>query len=411
VIRKAIPPGTRLLLLSMWLATAPIGYLIVVLPLYLSRAGLEPAFIGLLYTASGAVSASLVAVSGVLADRFGRRRFLLAGTALPVLSYAIFATTVDRPWLIIASLLGGVGLANGAAGALSIGSFEAILAERAGQEQRTRVFAWAQALWSLSLATGALAAALPEALRAAGLTELDAYRPGFLGAIALTLAATAALLPLGGVDVGLAETRAQRGWLPRRSRGAIGTYALGIGLLGFGLGVAVQLMPLWLNLRFGATEADLAPWYAAGQLLSLATVLAIPALERRLGGARSVLLAQLVSASSLALILVAPAFALAAALFVVRSFATNLAWPFQQALLMSAVVPAERASAVGAGFAVWGFANALGPVLGGALLGAGLLAPPLLIGATAYACAGAVFGLGFRDQPSASAARASSIAS
>src|ERR1700716_3786455 len=108
-----------LLLVSMRLATVPVGYLQVVLPLYLTRAGLEPSVIGLLYSLSGLVTAGLVAFSGALADRFGRRGFLIWGTTMPILSYAIFASTTDAAWLILASLIGGAGLANGAAGALT----------------------------------------------------------------------------------------------------------------------------------------------------------------------------------------------------------------------------------------------------------------------------------------------------
>ena len=189
--------------------------------------------------------------------------------------------------------------------------------------------------------------------------------------------------------------RVAAGWLPRRSRPAIATYALGIGFLGFGLGIAVQLLPLWFGLRFGVNEADLGPWYAAAQILSLGTVAVVPFLERRLGGPRTVLLALTASGTCLALIVVAPVFTIAAALFVLRSFFTNLSWPFQQALLMTATVPEERATAVGSGFAVWGFTNGLGPLVSGALLGAGVFALPLVIGSLVYFCGGLAFGIGF----------------
>src|SRR5688572_21621004 len=164
-MRDFAPPGTRLLLASSFVSTVPMGYLLVVLPLYLVRAGIEPAFIGLLYTVSGLVSSLIVAFSGVLADRWGRRRFLLAGTLIPVPNYIVFATTTDPAWLIAASVLGGVGLANGAAGALTISSFDAMLAEKATEAQRTRVFAASQALWSLVLAGGSSAAAGPTRMR------------------------------------------------------------------------------------------------------------------------------------------------------------------------------------------------------------------------------------------------------
>jgi predicted MFS family arabinose efflux permease len=144
------------------------------------------------------------------------------------------------------------------------------------------------------------------------------------------------------------------------------------------------------------TEADLGPWYAAGQIASLGTLVAIPYLERRLGGPTTVLFALSSAAICLALIVVAPVFWVAASLHLVRSFLTNLSWPFHQSILMTATVPEERATAVGTGFAVWGTTNAIGPLAGGALIGAGVFALPLLIGACMYVFGGLVFGLGFR---------------
>ncbi len=394
-MREYAPPGTRLLLASSFVATVPMGYLLVVLPLYLVRAGIQPAFIGLLFTVSGLVSSFIVAFSGVLADRWGRRRFVIAGTLMPVLSYFVFAVTTEPAWLVAASVFGGVGLANGAAGALTISSFDALLAEKASEGQRTRVFAASQALWSLALAVGSIAAAVPTLLRTSfGVADLESYRLPYLAMAALTVAAAALLIPLRE-DVSVRAARVASGWLPRRSRPAIATYALGIGFLGFGLGIAVQLLPLWFGLRFGVNEADLGPWYAATQLLSLGTVVVIPTLERRLGGPRTVLFALFASGTCLALIVLAPVFTVAASLFVVRGFFTNLSWPFHQSLLMAATVPEERATAVGSGFAVWGFTNALGPLASGALLGAGVFVLPLLVGSLMYFCGGLAFGIGF----------------
>jgi len=390
------PRGTRLLLTSSFLATVPLGYLLVVLPLYLARAGIEPAVIGGFYTASGAMTAILVAFSGVLADRWGRRRFLIAGTFLPIASYLIFAMTVDVPWLVFASFLGGVGLANGAAGALTISSFDALLADNTTESTRTKVFAASQALWSGALAIGSLCAGAPEIIsRLLSLSALDAYRPPYLAMVALTLAAGLSLIPVRD-DPEVHAKRVAAGWFPRRSRRAILTYTAAIGFLGFGLGIAVQLLPLWFGVRFSVTESDLGPWYAAGQIASLGTLVVVPWLERRLGGPTTVLFALSSAGVCLALIVASPVFWLAASLHLVRSFLTNLSWPFHQSILMTATVPEERATAVGTGFAVWGMTNALGPLAGGALIGAGVFALPLFVGAAMYVAGGLVFGLGFR---------------
>jgi len=219
-MRDYLPAGTRLLLASSFVSTVPMGYLLVVLPLYLDRAGIQPAFIGLLYTVSGLVTSFIVAFSGVFADRWGRRRFLIAGTLIPVPSYLVFALTTDPVWLIAASVLGGVGLANGAAGALTVSSFDALLAEKASEAQRTRVFAASQALWSLALAVGSLAAAVPTLLRTSfGVSDLESYRLPYLAMAMITVAAAALLAPLRE-DVTVRAARVAAGWLPRRSRPA-----------------------------------------------------------------------------------------------------------------------------------------------------------------------------------------------
>ncbi len=383
----------------MLFTTLPMGYLQVVLPLYLNRTGLEPAFIGLLYTVSGFVTAVLVAFSGVLADRFGRRHFFVWGTALPILSYAVFASTNASSWLIVASVLGGVGLANGAAGALTTAAFDALLAEHTLETYRTRIFAAAQALYSLALALGAALSGLPEWMRQVlpAMTDLDAYRPPFVLLMLLAWLATLVALPVRESQVASVAPRTPGGgWLPRRSRAVILRYSLAVGAMGFGLGVAVQLMPLWFNLRFGVDETILGPWYAVSQVLSIGGLVVATWLERRFGAGRCVLVAQLLGALLLALMVVAITYQVAALLFVIRNVFANVSWPLQQTLLMSAVPPEERASAAGLGFAVWGFANALGPVVGGALMDAGSLNVPLLIGAPAYAFTGIVFGLWFR---------------
>ena len=103
-------------------------------------------------------------------------------------------------------------------------------------------------------------------------------------------AAGLVLIPIRD-DPEVHRARAAAGWFPRRSRQAIVIYSVGVGFLGFGLGVAVQLLPLWYRLRFGVSEADLGPWYALGQIASLTTVALVPYLERRLGGPNTILAA------------------------------------------------------------------------------------------------------------------------
>jgi predicted MFS family arabinose efflux permease len=241
---------------------------------------------------------------------------------------------------------------------------------------------------------------LPELLQTQfGLGELEAYRPPFIGIIVLAAVATLALLPISerGVEREATSISVGRtGWFPRRSASVIARYALAIGLFGLGLGIAVQLLPLWFNLRYGTDEGSLGPWYALAQILSLSSVVISPWLDRRLGSGLAIMFVHLGGALSLlAMALVAPVFEIAALAFVLRNVLANLGWPLQQALLMGRVVPEERATAAGVGFAVWGLANAIGPSIAGILIQQGNLSLPLVLGALAYAAGGLAFGIGF----------------
>jgi predicted MFS family arabinose efflux permease len=275
-----------------------------------------------------------------------------------------------------------------------------MLAEHTSPLHRTSVFAWAQALWSIALGLGAAFAALPDWLRHAfpQLGDLDAYRPPFVGLVVLAAVASIILLPLAESNAEPRNATARSAsWLPRRSVGVIARYALALGLFGLGLGVAVQLMPLWLALRFGVDEAALGPWFGAGQVLSLSSVVLTPWSERRFGGAFTVLIVQLIGGVCLiSIALVAPVFEVAAFAALVRNVVANVAWPLQQSLLMTSVVPEERATAAGVGFAAWGLANAAGPALAGVMMQNGSLELPLLLGSAAYILGGIAFGFGFR---------------
>jgi MFS family permease len=396
------PRGTYLLLVSNTLAALPLGFQLVVMPLYLARSGFDPASIGALYLLSGLLSSGLVMIAGAVADRFGRVRILTIGTALLIPSYAILASTTDAAWIVVAAVLGAGGFAGGVAGALVLGSFDALLAERTIGAERTRVFAAAQALGKCGLAAGAALAVVPEILRSAGSGTFESYRPLFVSAVVILGVATAVMLRVRDGD---ARDRSPTSWLPRRSLRPIAIYAAVTGLTGFGYGVAVQLLPLWLHLRFGASEADLGPWYAGAQLVSIGTVALVHWLDARFGAVRSVAALQLAGGISLLLIVLVPELTQAAALIVVRSVVTSSTWPFLQSLLMSAVDPSQRGTASGIGYGVWGLLNAAGPAVAGVMLSAGVLALPVLMGAAVYAIAALVSGAGFASIRRAEVAR------
>src|SRR4051812_2209205 len=123
-----MPREARLMLLSSVFGSLPVGLLLVFFPLYLHDLGMRSFLIGSIFTVAGIGSSLLLMIIGPLADRFGRKRFLIAGTALPALGFVIFSLTTDVRWLMLASMLGGVGFSGGMGGGLVTATFNPMLA-------------------------------------------------------------------------------------------------------------------------------------------------------------------------------------------------------------------------------------------------------------------------------------------
>ena len=82
------------------------GFLSVVLALYLAQAGLREQQIGLLFTLTLAGDAAVTLWLTTSADRFGRRRTLVAGAVLMFGAAAVFIVTRNPVILMAAAIVG-----------------------------------------------------------------------------------------------------------------------------------------------------------------------------------------------------------------------------------------------------------------------------------------------------------------
>jgi len=373
-----------------------------VVPLvYLVEIGYSPVTIGLIYAASGVANTIGYTPFGVLADRFGRKMFLILGSALPALAYAIFGLTLDPYLLIVASVIGGVGLAGGLATAITSPAVLPLLAESSPNENRTTLFAVYQGVYTVGLSAGSFLSFLPSVLTS-GLSQRDiaAHSESYFVMAVLMVVSVIPLLLLGermkggraSVDAtspppgeGPAEGRPE----PRRfgsitSWSKIAKFSIVFGISGLGFGVIIELLPTWYNLRFAVSEGTVGVWVAAAQLLSLVALPAIPFLVRRQGTINVSVRAGIVSCIPLIMMPFSGSFELAASLFVVRSMIMSIYVPVIQSYIAGAVSERERATTFGIVFTAWGVANSAGTVLAGDLLGANLLIIPFVIGSAAY---------------------------
>ena len=193
------------------------GFLAVVLVLYLAAAGLDPLAIGIVLTLTliGDTIISLWLTTN--ADRFGRRRTLIVGSALMILAGIAFAFTSWVPLLILAGAIGVISPTGN-----EVGPFLAI--EQAGLSQTIpdnrlySTFAWYNLAGYVATATGALGAGLlSQALLDSGWAPLDAYRAIVIGYALLGLVMGRRVLAARQRRRG-ATTRGQHRWHPAPSR-------------------------------------------------------------------------------------------------------------------------------------------------------------------------------------------------
>jgi MFS family permease len=359
------------------LATGMTG---VVVGLFLAARGLDPAWIGAVVSAglAGAALASLIVTLG--GDHIGRRRVLLAITALSVLG-GLAVIFVRGPLAIAAAafvgMLNGMGRDRGAASVVE----QALLPATATDADRTRTFAWYSVMQDAGHALGALLAGLPSLLE--HVVQIDPQR-----AFAVAMA-TPALLLVGTLPLYMRlsprveahhSTRGAR--LSPESRAVLWRISALFGLDSIGGGFLTSaLLAYFFFERFAVGAGTIGALFFAARVANAGSHLAAAWLARRLGLLNTIVLTHLPSSVLLMTLPWAPSFTVAALLFLLREGLVEMDVPTRQSYVMAVVQPAERLTAAGVTSLVRLGGWAVAPVFAGALMQSQSLATPLVIGA------------------------------
>jgi MFS family permease len=372
-----LPSGTRRIVVARAVRGLADGCVSVLLPAHLLALGHGAFAVGAIATATLLGSALLTLTIGLFASRLPVRGVLLAGAVGMAATGVGFAGLRELgPLLVIAF----VGTLNPSAGDVSLflPVEHALLARLAPEARRTEVFARYATAGALAGAFGALAAGLPDLLATLDVApRATGLRAGFglyvLAALALVALYQGLRLPPEPV---VAPRTAALGPSRRRVLGLAALFSLD----SFGGGLVVQsLLALWLFQRFGLSLGDASLLFFATGLCSALSQLAAPALARRIGLLRTMVLPHLVANACLAALPFATSLPLALALLGVRSLLSSLDVPARSAYVMSLVTPAERAAAAGVTNVPRSLAAAAGPALAGWLLASASFGWPLLL--------------------------------
>jgi len=327
-----------------------VGLMGVVLGIYLFRTGLTSFEIGLVIAVGLAGAALATVLVSMVADRVGRRSFLLILSLLSGVAGIALAVSPSLPALAVLAFVGmlnGTGTDRSATSALD----QAVIPGLVSAIKRTWNLAWYNVLLDVGGALGAMAAALPVLLQSQlSVSILRSYRLVFLGYFGLCSVVAALYFFLSpAVEVanpcGLASVRTKIAPESKRIVAKL-TALFSLDALGGGF-LTDALVAYWFFRRFGIGEEGLGLVFFAVHVLNAASHLGAAWLARRIGLVNTMVFTHLPSSLFLIAVPFAPSFKIAILLFLCREALAEMDVPTRQSYVAAVVLPNERTFASG----------------------------------------------------------------
>lgn len=357
----------------------------IIVPLYLLALGYGATSAGLLIAVGMATSAVLTILVGWLADRIGRKPILIAFGAITAAACAVFALRPPFALLVIASALGTIGQGGGVASGGAFGPYypaeQALIAELAGDERRTAIFARLSLIGALGGILGTVIAAFPRLLLGAGWTRIGAYQAVFWISVVAGIALALVVIPIR-------ENRPQKSTaattrrLSPGTRGIIARFMVTNATNGLAIGYLGPILVIWFHSRYGVNSAQIAALYTAINVATIVPYLGVTRAVRAFGGAvRMVVSLRVVSCALLAALPFAPTFWIAGAGYLVRMLINVMTMPVRQSYVMGIIPAHERSRAAAFSNLPSRLAAMVGPATAGTMIESGLTVLPLEIAA------------------------------
>ncbi len=375
------------------------GYLGVITPLYIALLGYNAEALGILFGVSAIFSALLSAATGVLADRFGRKTFLISISMMMAVGGVLFALTRNFAMIVAAGAIGSVGrggaLAGGAWGPFYPAA-QALVAEQTSDANRNTVFGALSFVGVGAAAFGSLLAALPHLMYLHfGVSMLTGYRALFILSGPLGMAMAVAAIPVRELHHGHGRSHSKRVdehatksaspvltfGLSRKSWRLIWRFMVTNATNGAAIGMLGPFVVYWFYRRFNATSSQLAELFFILNLIAALPYLFAGRVAIAFGSVRSIVATRAISTLLLFGVVLMPSFLAAAALYALRLAFNVLSIPLRQSYLMGVIDPPERASAAGMANLPSQVTSALGPYLAGYFMEHLFLSLPLEVAA------------------------------
>jgi MFS family permease len=389
---RGMPNEAKYLIYSAIFPSLAYGMFYTDLSFFLTKVqGLSYGLMGSVITLMGVSTVIASIPLGMAADRFGRRKLLIAGNVIASIIIAVFALTTDPVILLAAALFEGISEAAFSA------SVNALMADKVSDERRTGVFSLFGFASGIAFGLGGFMILAVAVFQIFGLTNKESHVLLYVMLATLSLASTFIMLKVSESRKPNKLGTRMRDLLPKRSKDVLSKYLLANAVIAFGAGMVVPLMTAWLGKRYGISDAISGPILGVSSIVIGLATLAAPPLARRIGLVKAIVLTQGISTAFMFGTPLSPDYVSASFVYTMRSFLMNMASPLQQSMIMGLVSAEERGAASGVSSALWRLPNALSTFIGAYLIGIGLLAAPFFFAGLLYVISISLFWYYFRN--------------
>jgi MFS family permease len=389
---RGLPQEAKYLIYSAALPFVAYGMFYTDIAFFLTSVqGLSIPVMGLIITVMGLSTFIASIPLGAAADKYGRKKLYIIGNIMASVIIAVFALTTNVAILLVAAVAEGISEAAFAASA------NALLAEKAQEDQRTSAYSLFGFVQSIAFGAGSLIIPVIVIFESFGFNNQEGHILLYIILAILSLGSTLFMLRVKEPRRVKRHGVSLLNLLPHKSTDPLLRYLFASGLVAVGAGLVVPLMTTWLELQYGISDTISGPILGISALVTGVATLAGPWLARRVGIVKAITITQGVSTIFMFATPFAFGFVWAGLTYTLRSFLINMSTPLEQSMIMGIVIEDERGAASGISSAIWSLPNALSTFVGAYLLSLGFLAAPFILSGIIYLVSIILFWYLFRN--------------
>jgi MFS family permease len=388
---KWLTKDGKLLLAARTLRTFAYGFLSVVLAIYLKLIGFNDLYIGFILTATLLNSVIFTLIASFYADRVGRRKVLIAYSALMSISGLVFFLTNNYIALIVSAFIGTINVTG-----TEIGAFltieQAILPQTINDpKKRNTVYAIYNMAGTFAMSAGILVTGLPQIYaQQYGLNQIESIKPLFLlysiiglGVLGIYLVISNRIEVNRNINTSTTNTRRLlKQTLSPKSKEIVTKLSGLFAIDSFAGGFVIQsIVSFWFFTKFGVELTTLSYIFSIAGVLTAFSFLVAAKLADKIGLINTMVFTHIPSNILIILVAFARTLPLAIALYLARMALSQMDVPTRQSYIVAVVEEDERTAAAGITNISRNIAQSVSPSLAGYILQSlSILSAPFVLG-------------------------------